>query len=743
MTPMWLSVRIGLRLLRVRDRGRGCSLALSVLGIALAAVSVLLAAASFSVVEHRKDVGLARSEVWDESQAAHVWSYTQVLDYDRRNIYRIDIATDGTAAADGVGKPPGVDTWPRPGEQFVSPRFAEEAEQSADLLGYAPGEIVGRIGDNGLRAPDELVVYRGVTRAELGELGTPTASFGGNSPANQELDESQLQGLAVFFVTCLGLPVCAFLVVAARLSATTRQRRIAAMRLLGVSARQAARINAVEQVAVGVGGGLLALAVYPVLNGVLADSGILVMKWFPQTTAVGPIGALFLLAGCAGLSWLVGSRTAAEAIRAPWQSRREVPRTRTSAWALLPLLVGAAGLWWLFWRGFFVGPNEDAVLLDGDRFMTGSVLLTGVGLLLAASPITQAVGRWWGRSQSLSRRLGGARASFDARGSGRLAAGVLVLVFAMGVGIGHSRDARATSELAPGAAALFTVNLEDLDERQKRQLLAVEGAYARGASVVDFDQETAILFTDCIGLRALASAPVSRCALAKGDGYRLSDDLPANLNLSTAAEGVVEVATPKRSLEAAGYLEHHDAVLPWAAGQEIPGGSNTLLLMADAANIDQVMSAVLRIDPYSNASVYGENPAQTVNNLMLGAYIRLAIALGSVVGLMALLLALLDRAAQRRRLNARLLAQGMEPGRLRAVQAWEAAASVVPQVTVALSLGVVGAMAWQYTGGLIREPDWAAFSWLALGTGIAVAGTVAVAALATPRRVDVQLLRAE
>lgn len=739
-----VTLKLGLRLLRVRDTRRRISLGLSVVGIALAALSAMVAFASFSVVEHRKEVGLARSAVeLDEGQAAHVWARTDTHPYDGQVVFRTDIATDGSSEATGVPKPPGVDRWPGPGELVVSPQFAAEVERGADLASYAPGEIVDHIGDVGLRAPDELVVYRGVSRTELGDVGSPVAAFGGTMPVNQELVDSQLKGLAVFFLTCLGLPVCAFLVVAARLSASTRERRIAALRLMGVTARQATRINAVEQVAVGLAGGVLALAVYPFINRVLADSGVLVMQWFPTTTDVGLVGALVLLTGCAGLSWLVGSRISADAIRSPWQRRREVPQRRARLWYLLPLALGASGLWWLFWQGALVERGANEALLGSSLWMIWAVLLTGLGLLLAAAPLTALVGRWWGRSRRLSRRLGGARAAFDARGSGKLAAGVLVLVFAIGVGIGHSRDARATSELPPGAPAVFGVSLGEADKQQVSALLALEEPYARALEASNYEQGTSVLFTDCEGLRVLASKPVKRCALAEGEGYRLSDDAPARLSLASQGERPVEIPLPERSLDVAGELAEHEAVLPLDSEPARSGAANRLTLVAESSDMDKVMSQVVRIVPYSQPSVFGENPAQAVNNLMLGAYIRLAFVLGGAVALMALLLALLDRAVQRRRVNMRMLAQGMRPAQLRAVQAWEAAASVVPQVAVAWVLGMVGAMAWQYTGGLVREPDWPAFGWLTLGTWLAVAVTVAIAALATPRRVEAQLLRAE
>ncbi|MCK1795460.1 ABC transporter permease [Streptomyces sp. XM4193] len=677
----------------------------------------------------------------EEGQDAHVWGEVQVHDYDRRQLFRIDLASDGSKAAHSVGMPPGLDVWPKPGELIVSPRFAQEAARSETLSAFAPGEVVGIVGGEGLRAPDELVVYRGATKEELGSGGEPVAGFGGNAPVNQELEDSQIQGLSLFFITCLGLPVGAFLVVASRLSASTRLRGIAALRLIGVSARQAARITAVEQVVVGFLGALLALSVYPLVNHYVAGSGLLVIKWYPETTSVGPFSAAVVIGVCSGISWFVGSRSNAAAIHSPWAHRRSAPPRPTALWRVFPLAVGAAALWFLAWQGFFAGRNEDGSPLDTSLWMISAVLLTGLGLLLAAGTLTELICRWWKRSCSLTRRLGAARAGFDAQNSGKLAAGVLVLVFAIGVGIGHSRDARATSELEAGVPAKFSARGELIEEPQARRLMKIEGTLARSLIASEAGTGARVLFTDCAGLHHLAGKQVADCGLDRGEGYRLQDRRQS-ISLVSSSGHPVEVPSPSRKLTQTGGLLGHSAVLPLDSKLAY-SAYGSVELVADFEAMDEVMSQFVAIAPYSQPSVFGENPAQAEINSMLGAYIRFAFVLGGLVALMALVVALLDRAVQRRRVNARMLAQGMRPGQLRAVQAWEAAASMVPQVALAWLLGIVGAMTWQYTGGLIRTPDWVAFGWLTLGTLVAVATAVAIAAFSTPRRVEPQLLRAE
>ena len=62
--------------------------------------------------------------------------------------------------------------------------------------------------------------------------------------------------VAIAFALFVLVPFGVFLGTCARLSATTRDRRIAALRLLGVSARQAAVVNAVETGVVAGGGAL-------------------------------------------------------------------------------------------------------------------------------------------------------------------------------------------------------------------------------------------------------------------------------------------------------------------------------------------------------------------------------------------------------------------------------------------------------------------------------------------------------
>ncbi|MBU7596882.1 hypothetical protein JGS22_004315 [Streptomyces sp. P38-E01] len=641
--------------------------------------------------------------------------------------------------------------WPGPGELVVSPRFLEELERSDLLQAWAAGRVVGTIGEPGLRSPDELVVYQGLQLEELGEQARAIAGYGGRFPMNIELQESQVQGLAGFFLACLGLPICALLMVATRLSATIRTRRFAALRLLGVSARQTARVNAVEQMVVGLSAGVVALLLYPPVNYFVAGSGVLSVTWFPQATSTGPLGASTLLLGSVALSWFLGARVAADAIRAPWTQRRWIPEERVRWWQLLPLAVGVAGLWWQFWRGYFHGDDGNESSMTNAPVMIFFVFLTGIGMLLGAGVLTAVVGRWWRKSHRVTRRIGGARAAFNAISSGKLAAGVMVLVFAVGVGIGHSRDARATSELNPDDPAVFSVSLEKLTNRQLSQALEVPDASAVALAAGGFGESSSLLFTDCRGLRFVSGMKLDKCDLRSGSGYRVSEIKAGEpMIIDNLSSGRTEFAAPKSTLTPRGSLVPridsplggYDAVLPISA----PGArqaADQLVLVPDEQNIDEMMAKLLAIAPYSQPSVYGENPAQAEINSMLGAYIRFAFVLGGLVALMALVVALLDRAVQRRRVNARMLAQGMRPGQLRAVQAWEAAASMVPQVALAWLLGIVGAMTWQYTGGLIRTPDWVAFGWLTLGTLVAVATAVTIAAFSTPRRVEPQLLRAE
>ncbi|WOX24322.1 hypothetical protein [Streptomyces solicathayae] len=175
--------------------------------------------------------------------------------------------------ADGAPLPPGLTRWPGPGEAFVSPAL-RAALPAADTR-Y--GRLAGTIAPSGLKDPGELFVYRRPP-PDAGFAGAgsafPVTGFGapfvdraffmGDGFDRAEAD------LYWLMAPLLGLPVVVLLVVAARLGARGRDRRLAVLHAMGAGRSVRARIAAGECLRPLAAGVLAAgaLLTVPVLTGV-------------------------------------------------------------------------------------------------------------------------------------------------------------------------------------------------------------------------------------------------------------------------------------------------------------------------------------------------------------------------------------------------------------------------------------------------------------------------------------------
>ncbi|MFJ6794636.1 FtsX-like permease family protein [Streptomyces sp. NPDC091268] len=150
--------------------------------------------------------------------------------------------------------PPGLAKIPGPGQLAVSPALADllAAPEGRLLRERLSGEITGLIGDAGLLGPGELYFYAGHGDLEKlpGERLTRTDrfnAFGGDAEPDA-LDPVLTLLVALTFVALL-MPVVVFLAAAVRFGAERRDRRLAALRLVGADTRAVRRIAAGEALA--------------------------------------------------------------------------------------------------------------------------------------------------------------------------------------------------------------------------------------------------------------------------------------------------------------------------------------------------------------------------------------------------------------------------------------------------------------------------------------------------------------
>ncbi|MER5872623.1 FtsX-like permease family protein [Streptomyces sp. NPDC002044] len=157
--------------------------------------------------------------------------------------------------ADGPGAPvpPGLEKVPGAGELAVSPAL-EELMRSADgtlLRERLGGRITEVIRDTGLVGPGELLFYLGSDK--LAEAGPAdhrvrrVTAFGTTVEA-QRLDPVLMLLIVLTFVALL-MPVAVFIAAAVRFGGERRDRRLAALRLVGADGRMVRRIAGGEALA--------------------------------------------------------------------------------------------------------------------------------------------------------------------------------------------------------------------------------------------------------------------------------------------------------------------------------------------------------------------------------------------------------------------------------------------------------------------------------------------------------------
>src|SRR4051812_2704175 len=226
---------LGARLALAGGRTR---LLLTAVGVGLGVALLLVAASIPSMLGARRDRNAARSDL--AQPVGSLLVATADSEFRRDEIRGRLLKGSGPA-------PPGVARLPRPGEIVVSPALAKLlATRDGALLRPRilppPTRVIGTIGHAGLQGPSELVFSRGTDRMPLDAR--RIARFGSATPPLQ-LPPALLL-LAVVALAALLMPVAVFIATAARFGGEARDRRLAALRLVGADRAATVRVAAGE-----------------------------------------------------------------------------------------------------------------------------------------------------------------------------------------------------------------------------------------------------------------------------------------------------------------------------------------------------------------------------------------------------------------------------------------------------------------------------------------------------------------
>jgi hypothetical protein len=684
---------LGARLSLAGGRAR---LVLIAAGVGLGVALLLVAASVPNMLEGRRDRNAARSDAPAEPQ---------------RGTLRLALADTEFRGDDIRGRlvqgsaplPPGVSKLPAPGEIVVSPALAKLLESQGLLRPRLPGRIVGTIGHAGLQGPSELVFYRGVARMPRDSWTLDRFGTGRRQPLPPVLVLFGAVALAALL-----MPVAVFIGAAARFGGETRDRRLAALRLVGADRATTVRVAAGEAALGALAGLAIGAVLFVISRGLVEHVTLWDISVFREDVRPSPLLALLVLAAVPLTAVAATVLSLRSVVVEPLGVvRRAGARRRRLAWRLLPPGLGVALL-------AKAGPGDENLAAAAVVF-----LLAGVATLLPW--VVEAAVRRLGAG-AVAWQLAVRRLQLDGGASARAVSGIAVAIAGaialqtLFSGVegdferqgGTPRGAQVVVE-DPGAP------LGTLAGRLDRAR-GIRAAY--GFTAYD-EQQVPTAVGDCKVLRELAS--IGRCR--DGDAFAVN-----RRGGEWGARRVPGRTGPDGDVRSGIFATPAAAARHGLARLGAPRAVVYLRLDRGRDAVEYARNAAVAIGPQLTVIKLGgiERDARFTS-------LRRAVLAGAVLTLLlvgaSLLVSLLEQVRERRRLLATLAAFGTRRATLGWSVLWQAAVPVALGLVLALAAGLgLGALLLN----LVDEPavvDWGAVAALS-GAGAAV--VLGVTALSLP-----------
>jgi len=337
---------------------------------------------------------------------------------------------------------------PRPGEYYLSKALADAVAE------YPEDNILARFGKNTkylgvipseyTASPDALMIVRGASAEEVAESDAFTKSQGQPSyfadvyrtDANGLKSDAKIDPVAVIVFgvggTILLFPIVIFVSVATQLGAAQREKRYAALRLIGATKRQVGRVLMLESLLASVVGVLIGLGAFWLLQAPLQDFKMDGMRFNPSDLALTGTQYALIIGLTLGLTMFVNWRRMRRAQISPLGVSRSVEKVKKlRAWRALVPALGIAFFAWLSskpGRDWLDANKESAIPM---LLLTAALLLVMFGLILAGGWLTNKLSllaaRW---ANNASMLIAGKRTAVHSRTIFRSVSGVVLALFA-------------------------------------------------------------------------------------------------------------------------------------------------------------------------------------------------------------------------------------------------------------------------------------------------------------------------
>ena len=581
---------------------------------------------------------------------------------------------------------------------------------------------------------------------------------------------AETQRLVAAVVATVCLPVVVLVATAARLSASLRDRRLAGLRLLGLSPLRTRLVAAVESGAGALVGCLLGVVLFWLARPFVSGVQVAGRDWSDTTFTPSTLPAVLVVMGlpllAVGVGVLPTRGLGGGLLRA---SRRDGVR-RPSLWRLLPLVAGLA------LTAVTIGGADGDSISDARAYtFFAAVGLCGIGVVAVVPAFTRLLADLLVRVPgSPTLRIAGRRLQAQPAGVSRIVSGLLIGLFLVTGGrmvVGafedtpQYRDAARAVEGGRAEYALFSPGVAPRTALSAvRPVAGVQGTYVEQ-----------LLQTPCRGAGDCLTAFVGSCADlgVAVPGIAGCDDGAVSW-LGRRPDGVGAWSSPLAWHVASGPGQRGRLLLPVPEARiELPGddaadlvadrgvqvfvpvstpgvrdlagpGWGVPVVVADPsqATQDGLQAAVASVSPGGEAYPrFGRDEYDFVAGLRAIVWAVATVVL--TIGLLGFAISTIDRTVGRRAEMVSLQLLGTSRRVIRAAQWWEAALPLALGLPLAVALGWSVGSGYLALGGALDARPWQ--SVLALGVTSALAGALiaglTVLACAPPVRAD--LIRRE
>ncbi|WP_369216189.1 FtsX-like permease family protein [Streptomyces flavofungini] len=283
--------------------------------------------------------------------------------------------------------PPGVDRVPGPGEMVVSPALKDLLESSEGRLlkERYDRRVVGTIGEAGLINPFELYVYAGSDTLTTDHESVSRLDHFGQHWLSPALDPVLIV-LIVLACVVLLVPIAVFIATAVRFGGERRDKRLAALRLIGADAAMVRRIAAGEALFGTLVGMALGVAFFLLARQAVAHVEMWRLSAFPEDFFPVPALAVMVLLAVPVASVAVTVFALRSVTVEPLGVVRDGRVRSRRMWWRLPVPV--IGVLLLLTAG-----AADAVGTQGVIQISAGITLTLTGLVLVLPWLVEAAVR--------------------------------------------------------------------------------------------------------------------------------------------------------------------------------------------------------------------------------------------------------------------------------------------------------------------------------------------------------------